>query len=172
MTQKSDFTPEAWRTLLMGPLATNLYIIVADPSVFGAIKESFALTKELADVQTDPNAPELLRFMVADLLDKDTVRDLMPDLKGHPETVRARLRELIDAAVAQLNEKAAPEESAEIRRWMLNLAERTASAAREGGFLTIGSVRVSDQEKQALAELAEILGVDAVLDERAQEEVE
>ncbi len=159
MTTKSDFTTEEWRTLLAGPLATNVYIVVADPSVFGSLKEIMALSKDLAETQAKPDIPELLRFMVADLMDKDTVQGLIPEIKGDPDTVKAQLKAIIEAAVAILNEKADPDEAASIRQWMYDLAERTAAAAREGGFLGIGSVRVSEQEKQALAELAEILGV-------------
>ena len=160
MTTKADFTPEAWNTLLIGPLATNVYIVVADPSVFGSIKEVMALSKDLAKVQAQPDAPELLRYMTADLADKDTIKGLMPEIKGDPETVKAQLKEMIEAAVAVLDEKADPEESTYIRKWMYDLAVDTAEASKEGGFLGIGAVRVSDQEKQALAELAEILGVE------------
>ncbi|HFQ95851.1 MAG TPA: hypothetical protein ENK30_04695 [Anaerolineae bacterium] len=172
MTTKSDFTAEEWRTLLAGPLATNVYIVVADLSVFGSIKEIMALSKDLAETQAKPDIPELLRFMVADLMDKDTVKGLMPEIKGDPETVKAQLKEIIKAAVAILDEKADPDEAAYIRQWMYDLAERTASAAREGGFLGIGSVRVSDQEKQALAELAELLGVGAKAEGASEEAAE
>jgi hypothetical protein len=41
------------------------------------------------------------------------------------------------------------------------LAQKTAEASKEGGFLGIGAVRVSGKEQAALDELAEILGVSA-----------
>jgi len=161
MTTKAEFTPEEWKTLLVGPLAVNVYMIFADPSVFGSVKEVMALTKDLAETLKKPDIPELLRFMVTDLTDKDTVKALMPEVKGDPETVKAELREMIKAAVELLDAKAEPEEAAYIRQWLYELAERTAAASKEGGFLGIGAVRVSEEEKQALAELAEILGVEA-----------
>ena len=160
MTTKSDFTPEEWNALLRGPLATNLYIVVADPSVFGSIKEVMAFSKDIIETLTQPDTAELLRFMLADLQDKNTLKGVMPEIKGDPATVKAELKKLIQASVSLLNDKATPEESQHIRQWMYDLAVRTAEAARKGGFLSIGSVRVSEQEKQALAELTQLLGVD------------
>ncbi len=162
MTAKTDFTPEAWDALLKGPLAVNIYIVAADPSVFGSIKEVMALSKDIVETLAKPDTGELLRYMLADLQDKDTVKRLMPNVKGSPDEVKAALRAEIEAALQVLEEKATPEESQEIRQWMYDLAVRTAEASKEGGFLGIGAVRVSPQEKQALEELAELLGVEAV----------
>ena len=44
---------------------------------------------------------------------------------------------------------------------LMYLAQQTAEASKEGGFLGIGAVRVSDKEQAALDELAEVLGVSA-----------
>jgi hypothetical protein len=40
---------------------------------------------------------------------------------------------------------------------LVGLAEATAEAGKEGGFLGIGAVRVSDQEKAALEQLKKTL---------------
>ena len=42
---------------------------------------------------------------------------------------------------------------------MLTVANATAEAGREGGFLGIGAVRVSEQEKAALETLKQALGL-------------
>ena len=160
MTTKTDFTAEEWDALLAGPLAASLYVIVASPSVFGSIKEITAMSKELAKAATRPENTELLRFMLADYQDADTVKRVTVDIKGKPDEVKAELAEAIQKTVALLNEKAAPEESTQIREWMYELSVKVAEAAKEGGFLGIGAVRVSDAEKQALAELADLLGVE------------
>ena len=165
MTTKTDFTPEEWDALLAGPLAASMYIIVASPSVLGSIKEITAMSKELAKAATRPDNTELLRFMLADYKDKDIIKRVTPNVKGKPEEVMASLRTIIETAVNLLNEKATPEESAQIREWMYELGVAVAEAAREGGFLGIGAVRVSDAEKKALAELAELLGVEGLSSE-------
>ena len=43
--------------------------------------------------------------------------------------------------------------------WLLTVATATAEAGREGGFLGIGAVRVSEQEQAALAALKQALGL-------------
>ena len=160
MTTKTDFSAEEWDALLAGPLAASMYIIVSSPSVFGSIKEITAMTKELAKAATRPDNTELLRFMLADYQDKDAMKRITPNIKGNAEEVKNGLRAIIARAVELLNAKATPEESAQIRAWMSELAVTTAEAAREGGFLGIGAVRVSDAEKRALVELSEVLGVE------------
>jgi hypothetical protein len=162
MTTKTDFTTEEWDALLAGPLSASMYIIVASPSIFGSIKEITAMSKELTRAAARPDNTELMRFMLADYQDKGTIKRVTPDIKGKPEEVMDFLRTTIKTAVDLLNEKATPEESAQIRQWMYDLGVTVAEAAREGGFLGIGAVRVSDAEKKALAELAELLGVEAI----------
>jgi hypothetical protein len=159
MTTKTDFTTEEWDALLSGPLAASMYIIIASPSVFGSIKEMTTMSKELAAAALRPDNTELLRFLLADYKDKDTLKRVTPNVKGKQDEVMAAIRGYVSAAVALLNEKAAPEESAQIRQWMYDLAVKVAESAKEGGFLGMGAVRVSDAEKKALAELADILGV-------------
>jgi hypothetical protein len=55
----------------------------------------------------------------------------------------------------------APGEAESSKRWLLGAAQRAAEAAKEGGFLGIGAVRVSEAERTALAEVAQALGVKA-----------
>ena len=57
--------------------------------------------------------------------------------------------------------KATPEETNEIKEWLAKVAQATAEAAKEGGFLGIGGVLVSDQEKAALATVHDALGLAA-----------
>ena len=46
------------------------------------------------------------------------------------------------------------------REWLYQVGVRQANASKEGGFLGIGAVRVSEAEQNALAELAHTLGVE------------
>jgi hypothetical protein len=160
MTTKTDFTTEEWDALLAGPLSASIYIVVASPSVFGSIKEIGAMSKELATAATRPDNTELLRFMLSDYQSKETIKRVTPNVKGKPDEVLGTLRSYIQKAVSLLNEKATAEESSQIRQWMYDLAVKTAEASKEGGFLGMGAVRVSEAEKKALVELADILGVE------------
>ena len=69
----------------------------------------------------------------------------------------------LQIAVDLLNQKATPEEAQGIRQWLYQVAVNVATATKEGGFLSIGAVRVSDAEKAALVELAGVFGVEPVL---------
>ena len=57
--------------------------------------------------------------------------------------------------------KATPEEAETFRAWLIMSAQDAAEAAKEGGFMGIGAVRVSEGEQAMLAKLREILGVPA-----------
>ncbi len=160
MTTKTDFATEEWDALLTGPLSASMYIVIASPSVFGSIKEITALSKELVTAAARPDNTELLRYMLSDYQSKDALKQVTPNVKGKPEEALGALRSYIEKAVSLLNEKATDEESAQIRQWMYDLAVKTAEASKEGGFLGMGAVRVSDAEKKALVELAGILGVE------------
>ncbi len=53
-----------------------------------------------------------------------------------------------------------PKEEAEgVKRWLVAIAQRTAEAAKEGGFLGIGGTRVSENETVAIRDVARALGV-------------
>ncbi len=61
--------------------------------------------------------------------------------------------------LAVLDAKSTPEEKAGFCTWLMTVANATAEAGREGGFLGIGAVRVSDQEKAALEALKQAFGL-------------
>jgi hypothetical protein len=47
------------------------------------------------------------------------------------------------------------------KRWLLSLAQKTAEASKEGGFLGVGGTLVSDEETHAVDNLASALGMSA-----------
>jgi len=50
----------------------------------------------------------------------------------------------------------------EYKHWVLNIAQSVAEAAKEGGILGFGGVRVSEEEEVFLQELSSILSVEVV----------
>ena len=60
-----------------------------------------------------------------------------------------------------LSAKATPEEAASFRIWLIQAAQNAANAAKEGGFFGILAVQVSKREEAMLAELRDILDVEA-----------
>jgi hypothetical protein len=66
----------------------------------------------------------------------------------------AAVLERVKAAADLGARKATPEEATAYRKMLVEIADKTANAASEGGFLGFGGVRVSDKEKAFLAEVS------------------
>lgn len=161
MTTKTDFTAEEWEQLLEAPMSIAMYIAVASPSIFGSIKEAVSVAKNIAK-KTKEGATELLSFLLADYQDKESAKLAQPEFESKdPASIKQEVLDELGAVVALLDEKATAEEASEIKSWLYQVGVDAANASKEGGFLGIGAVRVSDEEKAALVEIAGALGVEA-----------
>ncbi len=160
MSPKSDYTSEEWAEVVAGPYLAALYIVVADPN-FAYFKEIAAMTKAMMD-SASKTANDLIKAVAADLTSKETqeeIRQQFEALKGHKDVdaLKGTIIAKITGAADIVTTNSADDGQA-YRQWLLYLAEATAEGSREGGFLGIGAVRVSDLEKQGLAELTSALG--------------
>jgi hypothetical protein len=72
----------------------------------------------------------------------------------HQQTV-ARSREALGIVQA----KGTPEDARAYADFLMNLANRVTSAAKEGGFLGFGGERISEGERVLLGELSQALGL-------------
>ena len=75
------------------------------------------------------------------------------------EKQAAQLLNQLGLDLEALDRKAAPDESTAFKGWVLGIAQATAEATREGGFLGIGAVRVSEKEEDALTTLRREMGL-------------
>jgi len=152
MTGKADFTEDEWKELREAPTSAGMVVIQADRG--GTIRESFSLAKAYTEARAHHGASQLLDDIVSEKPEVDRAR------AGSPEELRSRLLQNIRDAIALLEQKAAPEELEEYRRFIMSVANRVAEARREG-FMGMSGDRVSDEERQALAEIAEAAGAPA-----------
>lgn len=160
MTSKSDFTPEEWKTVVAAPLVASLYITMAAPSLFGSFSEVMTATNALVKGAQTPGENALQNAILAEFKEMDTARAAQPSVESRDQAnVLSELSGELGAAVTLINAKAAPAEALQVRQWIYDLAVKTANASKEGGFLGIGAVRVSEAETKALAELAKVLEV-------------
>jgi hypothetical protein len=150
MTGKADFTEEEWKLLREAPTSAGMLVMQSDRG--GVIRESFSMAKAYTDARTEHGASQLLDDIVSEKPEVDRTRF------GSEEELRSNLLQHIRDAVALLQQKAAPEEVEEYRRFVTTLANRVADARREG-FMGMRGERVSDEERQALADIAEAAGV-------------
>jgi hypothetical protein len=87
-----------------------------------------------------------------------------PELPDIPKVDRAQIKTRLIThlkAAASAVEAKSPSEGAAYRAWLLSVATDVSQAAKEGGFLGMGGTLVSRDEQEALAQLAQALGVAA-----------
>jgi hypothetical protein len=144
MTGKADFTQQEWDLVLEGPPSAGMIVVTAQRG--GTIRETLAIAKAYAEARQRHGESELLDEIVAAKPEIDHTRyHSVAELKQHG------LQHLRDA-VELLERKATPSEVEGYRRFVLTLAERVASAHREGG------ASVGDAERAAIAEISTSLG--------------
>jgi hypothetical protein len=160
VTTKADYTDEEWAVLGRAPLVAGLAVSFADPG--GPIeltKESMAAMRA---VGAPPSDDELLTAISQEALAKFQQREnALKEAGFKGATAREQIVEELTRANEILSAKATPEEAAAFRQWLMQSAQDTANAAKEGGFMGIGATRVSEGEEAMLAKLRGILGVEA-----------
>ena len=160
MTTKADFTEEEWTRLERAPLVAGMAITFADPGgPIEALKESLASVRTIVDTAKTGTGSELVDALAKDVAEKahrreNPIKGFKPRGTMAGEEILDELR-AVNEIVAQ---KATPEEAEAYRRWLLEAAQRTADAAKEGGFLGFNAVRVSEGEQKMLDKLGEVLG--------------
>jgi hypothetical protein len=152
MTGKADFTEEEWKQLREAPTSAGMVVMEADRG--GSIRESFSMAKAYTEARTQHGASQLLDDIVSEKPEVDRTR------AGSMEELRSNLLQNVRDAISLLEQKATPEEVEEYRRFVNAVADRVAEARREG-FMGMSGERVSDEERQALAEVAEAAGATA-----------
>jgi len=161
VTTKQDFTSEEWVELLQAPMTVTLYITISSPSVFGSIKEAYSTAKEIARLTQTQHENQLLRELAAEFKVRESARKAQPEIESKdPARVKEAALNDLQGVSRLLEQKATPEESAQVRKWLYQIGVAAANAAKEGGFLGIGAVRVSPEEQAALDDLQRVLGIE------------
>jgi hypothetical protein len=145
MTGKADFTEDEWTLLREAPTSAGMLVVQADKG--GMFRETFSMAKAYTEARKQHGSSQLLDDIVSQKPEVDRGH------AGSQEELRANLLQHIRDAVALLEQKAAPEELEEYRRFMIGLANRVAEAHSEGD-----GDAVSDPERQTIAEIAEAAG--------------
>ena len=167
MSTKADFSAEEWKLVLKAPLMAGLAVVAASPSgPLGVLREMFAVGKLVNETKTQAEGAgglsnSLLRSLVAELASPDGRAQLdVSELRGvPPPQLQSHALEACRAVAALVDRKATREEADGVKRWLVAIAQRTAEAAKEGGFLGIGGTRVSENETTAIRDVARARGV-------------
>lgn len=142
------------------PQMAGIAVMVAGASgVIGSIKEAAAAAQSVYAGTTHSN--ELIRLI--------STKD---EMKASQERIRASMGNFGDKSptvcveeqtvstlqrAASILRAKAPSELATYNEWILAIADKVANAAKEGGFLGFGGVRVSENEQKVIASLKSAL---------------
>ena len=164
MTDKTSFSTEEWAGVLQLPGAVSMYIITASPAIGDSVKETFALAQNLADPAQKENAGGLLKAVLEEFKDASSARQAQPKLDGAQDmaALRTLILDGIRKSVAVVEQKSEANEASDFKMWLYKVANDTAQSAKEGDFLGIGGEKVNQAEKDALTELATVMGVQQV----------
>jgi hypothetical protein len=158
MTTKADFTEEEWARLGRAPLVAGMAISIADPGgPIETLKETSAALRTVVEAAQDGSHGELVQAIAADVAAMAQQRhNPMAGFSAKGVGARDQILDELRAVNALLVAKTTPEETAQFREWLKTAAQRSALAAKEGGFLGIGAELVSEREQQMLDTLAAI----------------
>jgi len=160
MSTKSDFTEDEWTTLVRSPIVAGMAITLADPGgPIEVVKETSAalsFATGSSSEQRDDLVGEIAREMRALVEER---KNPAGDFKPRGAMAGKEIVDEISRANEIVSAKANPVEAAAFREWIMECAQRAADAAKEGGFMGFRAERVSQGEKDMLAQLGSALGV-------------
>ena len=158
MTSKADFTDDEWTRLKRAPFVAGMAISLADPGgPIEAIKESSAALSTVVEAAQSGSHGEFVQAVAADVAARAKQRqNPMAGFKPRGANAGEEILDELRAVNALLVEKTAAEDAEQFREWLKTAAQRTATAAKEGGFLGFRAELVSEREQQMLDRLAEV----------------
>ena len=159
MSTQADYSPEEWESIVNAPVMAGTLVIVSDPAVFGSIKEAAAMVK-IINEEAMSTSVELIKAVGEAIRSGHKVDKSAMPKKETPEATMNTLVKMCHQAALIVKEKS-PEEEEAFNQYLVEIAKTTAASSKEGGFLGIGAVRVSEAERAAVDQLAEALGVAA-----------
>lgn len=160
MSTKADFSADEWDLLRSSPMMAGILVVAASPSgPVGLVQESAAAGRMILEAASSAQTP-LLKSLTEDM--KTSMSIPKPPAGASPTAVQDAATEILRRTSELLGQKATPEEAAEIKQWLAKIAQATAEATKEGGFLGFGGVLVTEEEKAAVTKVGSTLGIAAV----------
>jgi hypothetical protein len=168
MAIQDQFTPEEWQEVVAGPVDVGVMITFAHPQGPSGLAHEMKAIYE-ATVTGVINSPsELIREVGAVLARKKGEGGEADQLNASAKQAKDHSRgdpqpyflEKVTRAAALVSQKA-PSDADAYRQWLVECAEKTAQAAKEGGHFGFGGTPVTPRETAAIDRLR------AALDARA-----
>lgn len=150
---KGKFSDADWTKMRMGPMAAVYLVATASPSGgSGQTQELAAAVGAIGDAIKTSSPTALIGTAFGGGLTKNELEILAKDAPP-----RTRILAAISEGVAVV-QKISPADAPSYKAMILDAAQKTAEAAKEGGFLGIGGTLVSAEEQQALDDIRAAVG--------------
>jgi hypothetical protein len=144
---------ESWKHVAAGPAAALFMVSSSDLSgPIGTVKEAQAATKAMLDAASKAEPTSVL----ASAFGAGLTMDMASQVKALAPKKEA-LIEIVKAGAAAVAAKS-PGELQAYKNTILSVAQASAEASKEGGFLGIGGTLVSKDEQAALDAIKAALG--------------
>jgi hypothetical protein len=165
MATKADFTAQEWEVLRDVPHLVMLSVATAGSSgPIGSIKEAFVPLGAI--IEAAKGDDELLRGVC----DREELKAAQQSIRnsitagGDAKALRDQLQiaaaEKAAAANSLLKQKGSPQDLNAFRKLLMDIADRTANAAKEGSFLGFGGERVSEGERAVIKRISQALEIE------------
>jgi hypothetical protein len=153
MLSQSALNEQDWITVRNTPHLVALAVMTAGNSgILGSLQEAMTAAKAFFDASQGTN--ELFQSIVS----QESMAKVREELKAEAKDVTPASLEQsaisgIHAALAVIRHQGSAEDEAEYKTWLLEIANKVANAAKEGGFLGFGGERVSEKEQLLLKKI-------------------
>jgi len=166
-----DLTAQEWLTLVEGTGGAMGAVVTADPWGRSGFDKELAAAhtamQELAGrAWTSPFMVAFSGEILTGAREQDPEYQQLSAAQAQTrernqssEAAVGRSLEAMKSAVALVEEKFGAEAVAEYKQYLYAISEHVAAGAKEGGFLGIGSVLLSDKEQAALDQIKQTLGL-------------
>jgi hypothetical protein len=160
MSVKDNFTREEWAGLLRTPMLAAYAVAGSAPSKQAEfVREMAAVADGVVEGEQSAAKDSVLGAVIADIYANAEDEQRGQTEKLSPGEVKARALDACRAAAAALDTKASAEEAYQYKRWILVVAEKVASAAKEGGVFGFGGEQVSGSEVATINEIGEAINI-------------
>lgn len=170
MKLSEKYTNDEWKTIASIPNSVGAIMASAGFSgLIGSGKEMFASVRGIMDAKKEFANNLLIQEILPNFQDREDAMTsakeqrtyLMNKIKANDvkssEALQAIILEDCKKSIALIEAKEDAKTVSEYKKWILDVAEGVANAAKEGGFLFFGGERFSEKEQVLYKKLKEVL---------------
>lgn len=167
----SNFTEEELELLSTTPsLIGSAISMSASSGVIGTVNEAMASAKGVMSGVASYPGNKIISSVAPNVQDREQMvaqaKDLKASMKNKMSERGIKSKEDLYALVLEdcakvasiLDSKGDAIEAQQYKTWAMEIAEKVAMSAKEGGFMGFGGERISDGERKAIADVANALG--------------